>query len=815
MKIKYNFSFGYFLVILLIFGQNTLGQKVVGLVNDSKTKEPIPFATIAIKNTTNGVVADADGRFSLTVPNMAAELVVTAIGYKKMIVVANQATEIKLAPEESQLSEVVVYNKNPANKIILETIARKSENDPEKFDSYTCKIYQKTNISALSDSINESSKLGQRLKNNDLYINESVMERYFAKPNLLKETIIGSKTSGSNGTLFASLSPIFQQFGFYKDYIRFESSVVRDQFNMVSPLVNGTLDRYKFYMLDTLVQNNDTTYVIEFEPKPKSNFSGLKGMLHIHAGTFALQYVQAEPAERNILHFRLEQYYSKIKNQNKFFPDELMIEWFFNDFKIGKQKVVYKVTSYITNVELNPKIPSSFFDENALVIKQSAPFQNEEFWAKNRVDSLSQRDKNTYLYHQRLSLAKKIRQNAVLNGIEWYNAGIVPIGKKIDWVAMDFLDANIYEGFRPTLNLGTNENFNKYIRFDGKLGYGTNDKALKSEARLRIFPEQKWKSKISLSYRQDISEPGNVQYFVWNNVQIPYEVLRTFMISRADSLRQFKLEYTFRPLKNTTVMLSAVDEFRKPTYNYVYMHPMYENASIPMYNFHNQEVNIGVRYAYGERFSQFGRGSITTGVPSPSILFNYINGKFMFKEGVAYYQKLNAKVEYQIKSPRLGETFLNLSAGKVWGDVPYPFLYNGRGAKLEGGGNSIWVGNHFNTMGLYEFMSDTYSTLFVTHNFGKLLLKPKTPWFQPDVSVFQGLAYGSLAHPEHHKYLDFKTLEKGYKESGLMVDNILRFKLMKLARLGIGAGVFYRWGAYELPNQRDNFTTRLVWNVTL
>lgn len=791
------------------------GQQVVGIVYDSKSKEPVPFATISIKNTTQGVVADADGRFTLKAPSMIAELVITAIGYKKITIIANTATEILLPPSNSELTEVVVYNKNPANKIIVEAIAHKDKNDPEKLQSYKCQIYQKTNISALNDSLNESSKLGQRLKNSDLYINESVIERNFAKPNLIKEIVVGSKTSGSNGTLFASLSPVFQQFGFYKDYIRFESSIVRDQFNMVSPLVNGTLDRYKFYMLDTLVQNSDTTYVIEFEPKPKANFSGLKGMLHIHAGTYALQYVQAEPADRNILHFKLEQYYTKVKDKEMYFPDELMIEWYFNDFKIGKQKVVYKVTSYISKVQIDPPIPSSFFDENALIIKQNAPYQTEEFWKTNRVDSLTVRDKSTYEYHQRLSLRKKIRQNAVLNGVEWYNAGIVPLGKKIDWVAMDFLDANIYEGFRPTLNLATNENFNKYFRIDGKLGYGTNDKALKSEARIKFFPEQKYKSKVSLSYRQDISEPGNVQYFVWNNVQIPYEVLRTFMISRADSLRQYKFEYTLRPFKNTSVSFSLVDEFRKPTYDYVYMHPMYERSAIPMYNFHNQEFNIGVRYAYGERFSQFGRGSVTTGVPSPSILFNYISGQLMFKEGKSFYQKLNAKIEYQIKSPKLGETFLNLSAGKVWGNVPYPFLFNGRGSKLEGGGNTIWVGNHFNTMGLYEFTSNTYSNLFITHNFGKLLAKPKAQWIQPDVSVFQGLAYGSIENKEHHKMIDFGTLEKVYRETGLMVDNILRLKMAKIARLGIGAGVFYRWGPYKLPANKDNITTRLVWNVTL
>ena len=74
------------------------------------------------------------------------------------------------------------------------------------------------------------------------------------------------------------------------------------------------------------------------------------------------------------------------------------------------------------------------------------------------------------------------------------------------------------------------------------------------------------------------------------------------------------------------------------------------------------------------------------------------------------------------------------------------------------------------------------------------------------------MAFGSLRNPERHIGVPIKTLEKGYFESGLAVDNLYRQKF-KLFYLGVGVGAFYRWGANRLPEEADNFTYRLVWNI--
>jgi Family of unknown function (DUF5686)/CarboxypepD_reg-like domain len=805
----------HFILPLLFFGIS-LGLKaqvISGQIFDARSKEPLPFVSVTIKNTTKGTSSREDGSFSITVPSRDTELIFSSLGYFPKVLKASKVGEVYLEEKDNQLNEITVHYINPAHRIIDAAIRNKPFNDPEQFPSFRYEVYHKSIVTADIDSLNPNKKLGKILQNSDLFVNESYATRQFIRPNLSKEIITASRTSGTKSTLFTSLTPLLQQFGFYRDFIQFQGRQLQEQLIFVNPLAAGATNRYDFALTDTLItQPGDSTFVIEYEPMKNSNFEGLKGVLHIHSGDFALQYVEAEPAEKASLHFRLEQNYEKI-DEKRWFPTDISAEWLLSEFKIGGQSLRFKIRSSIKNVQINIPIATTDFDENALEIKAEAVYQDENFWKTHRPDSLSVRDKNTYLYHKSMSLAKKIKQTAVLNASEWFVSGIVPLSRHLDLSIQNLFDANTYEGIRPTINILTNESFSKFVRLDVKAGYGFNDRAFKYEGRVRFNLNEKSKMKLSLQYRSDISEPGNVQYFIWNSPQIPYELIRTFQIAKADSLSQFKAELNFRALRYATFSVSFTDEIRKPTYNYTYHNPMHDPMNPLMNDFHTSEIGVGFRYAYGEQFSQVGRGSIITAIPSPTFALHLAQGVLYFPEGKTSYTKVNARVEYNIKTPSLGETFINLTAGKTWGDVPYPYLYNGRGGKAEGG-NLIWIANHFNTMGLYEFTSDQYANLFLTHSFGSLLSKPKTKWFRPDVSVFQGVAIGSLTNDQQaHTGIDFKTLEKGYLESGMMIDNIYRQRFLKLFYVGAGIGVFRRWGANELANNQDNWAYRLVWNV--
>ena len=60
----------------------------------------------------------------------------------------------------------------------------------------------------------------------------------------------------------------------------------------------------------------------------------------------------------------------------------------------------------------------------------------------------------------------------------------------------------------------------------------------------------------------------------------------------------------------------------------------------------------------------------------------------------------------------------------------------------------------------------------------------------------------------------FKVPEKGLFESGLMIKNIYRRSLFSFAYIGVGGGVFYRYGYYTLPKAADNWAFKWGFNIS-
>ena len=92
---------------VLVFAQN---RNVSGTVTDANGK-PIPFASITVKNTKNGVTADADGKFTIKGVASGTVLVITSVGFddKELTVGTSDNVAVSLAPATgSNLTEVVV-----------------------------------------------------------------------------------------------------------------------------------------------------------------------------------------------------------------------------------------------------------------------------------------------------------------------------------------------------------------------------------------------------------------------------------------------------------------------------------------------------------------------------------------------------------------------------------------------------------------------------------------------------------------------------------------------------------------------------------
>ena len=80
-------------------------RQVSGRVLDDANNDPIAGATVTQKGTQNATMTDADGHFSISVPQNST-LVVSMMGYVKQEVSADNSMEIRLVADATQLQEV-------------------------------------------------------------------------------------------------------------------------------------------------------------------------------------------------------------------------------------------------------------------------------------------------------------------------------------------------------------------------------------------------------------------------------------------------------------------------------------------------------------------------------------------------------------------------------------------------------------------------------------------------------------------------------------------------------------------------------------
>ena len=100
----------------------------------------------------------------------------------------------------------------------------------------------------------------------------------------------------------------------------------------------------------------------------------------------------------------------------------------------------------------------------------------------------------------------------------------------------------------------------------------------------------------------------------------------------------------------------------------------------------------------------------------------------------------------------------------------------------------------FETMYFTEFYSDRQISLHLRHQLRPINITDK---IQPELVFVSSHALGDFKDQSVHKNIQFNTLNKGYSESGIEINQIFA---------GFGLSFAYRYGAYHLPTFKENFS---------
>lgn len=792
------------LIMTFFFATASAQHTVEGRVIDASGKQALAFVNIGISGQQKSVSTDIDGKFRISSSVPFSKLIFSYVGYEMLEfpVEGNEKNVvIKLQRKSYDLNEVeVLPGENPAHRIIKLATKNRDKNNPDKIGSYVCNTYSKTywDLVYNTDEVqskNDSSKvdsLKSRLRifseNSHLLMMESVTERKFLYPENLKETVTGTKVSGFKHPSFSASAVDLQPFSFYDDHFRI---LGKDYLN---PITSGSTSKYLFILQDTLFEGNDSVFVISFRPYKGKNFDGLEGVLYINSNAYAIQNVIASPYDKGLIDIKIQQQYSLIDGK-QWFPEQLNYELHYKKYPTKYMGMKLNGKSYITDVKLDVPLKKREFNEETVVMTADASDKDDAYWSSHRIDTLDSKEKKTYTVID--SLGKKEHFDRALKIMEALFTLQIPISV----VSIDLnkiIGFNDYEIVRGGIGLHTNDKLSEWFSTGAYVAYGYKDSIMKYgfDAKINLVKNSK-DYFIKALYSKDLSEPGKTQYFYTK-----YNFTRNTMTYRMDYTEQKEVSLNFRAFNYLTAGIAYNESFRIPRYDYIFL-PDRNDSTETLIGFRSSEIRIKGRYAYKEKMIQTFGQMLSDGTKYPVVYFAFTKGLKGLGAFANYdYDKVSVGIEKSFLVKNFGRTKFLLEGGYLRGNVPYSYLFNGNGSANKG--NYIYVDNTFQTMGLYEFVSDKYVNLFASHDFGSLLFK--RPKFQPQLVVFTNLGYGSLDHPEQHKNLALKTMEKGYYESGLLVNNIVRINYYNIAYLGLGAGAFMRYGYYSSPKTEKNIS---------
>jgi hypothetical protein len=797
-------------LMLFFFFKHSFSQvnRVSGVITDSRTGEPLAFVAVGIKEQQKGTTTDIDGKFSLYSETPFTHLQINYLGYESQIFPvpsAGEGVSVRLVRSSYALKEVVVMpGTNPAERIIRKAVTNKELNRPENLSSFSYESYNKfiytiENPSGPGKSDFADPQAQEFLSRSNLFMMESVTERKYLKPDRSKETVLATKVSGLSEPSIALLATEFQSFSFYPEILKVNTR------NYVNPLSKGTFSKYFFLLEDTVFEGRDTIYVISFKPLPGKNFDALQGVLHINTNGYALQNVIASPIEEEEqsgknqikMGIKIQQKYEFVQGKH-WFPVQLNADLSIKSIiDPGKSVTILGVSrSYIKNIRINPAFSSRDFDHIALDYSKDAGRREESFWKPYRTDSLTEKEKTTYRVID--SLGKKYQFDKIEGLMKYLATGQIPYGiLSVDIARV--LVFNNYEGVRLGLGLHTNDRLLKWMSVGGYYAFGFKDNAAKYGYDLSLQLHERRELKLSLLYFNDVSESGGLSFYNNRKAIISNEGLREYLVKLMDRHIQEEASISFRALKYLNVK-SGIRKFKKvPTDGYLFLGG---DGAAGTFNF--GETELAARFAFRERSIRTFNMLVPVASKYPVLWAQWKQGFKGLLEGEYSYTKLDARVEYSFFIKDVGTPTLQVAAGKIFGDLPNTENYVANASYgLEV--LNIRIINSFQTMRMNEFVSDRYVSFFLSHNFGRLLMRYKR--FQPTIEWSGNVGFGALSNAADHANRTFRTMEKGFFETGISLNN-----MYKMSFLGFGLGVFYRFGPYSFSNELDNMAFLLTYS---
>lgn len=791
---------GFLLFPLLLFGQT----KVSGIVKDN-FGEPVAFANVIFKDSNEGTITNEDGRFYLESDDTYTTLIFSFIGYaEKELLLTEKTTyniEITLEEETAALDEVVVYSgktskkNNPALDILRKIWDNRRENGVKKFNQYSYDKYEKLEFdlntidSALIknrifkgmefvfDQVDTSNVTGNTYL--PIFINEAFSKVY--GDNLLdeeKEILEGNKNSGfdNNNTLIAFVKDLYKEYDVYDNYLKFFDK------SFTSPLSKTGIDVYNYVLLDSAYRDNKWCYNIVYYPRRKNELT-FKGDFWVNDSTWAIKEINLQASKSANVNWVREVY---IEQEFDVLNDSIFLltrDYFLSDFSLRKKEgargVYGKRTTLYDNYDFNKPKSKDFYKEQVDPYQYEVYNRPDDFWETRRLEKLSKDEKGVY---KMLDTLKTVPRFKTL-----YNVGAV--------LASGYYEVNNFD-IGPVFSVfGFNEAEGLRIRLGGRTYFSQNDPwrieafgayGFKDE-RFKFGVSGKWQldraSRLNVfaGHRKDVEQTGaslTTSTDVLGRSLASSSLITVGANDRLSRINLTTVGFEVEPSKNFVVRLtgshrtleSATDTF---SINY------FDEDGIIKSTISQPEIELGFTYTPSRKTSGYGveRTVINDG-DFPTIYLGYTYGLKDILDGDFEYKKLQGLYTQPWNIGGFGRAYTTVEVGKIFDPVPLSLL-----SPIPGNQTLFSIYNSFNQLDFYEFVSDTYASFHLQHDFGGRIFS-RIPFLRKlnlrEVIGFRAV-YGEISQENialNASNIVYQAPEDIYYEYSVGIGNI--FKIFRL-----------------------------------
>ncbi len=718
--------------------------KISGYVYD-ESNEPVAFASVIFKGSTIGTTTNENGKFYLESDDNWDTVEVSFLGYELLTYElpkrVNYDIRFTLKEQADALDAVVIVtgkqskkaSENPAIRILKKIWEQKRKNGVKQFKQYEYDQYEKVefDLNTIDSSLIKSKLFrGMEFVFNEvdtsrvtgktylpIFLNESVKK--ISGDNIInkkREDLIGNKNSGfsNNQVIIDFIDDLYSDYNVYDNYLKFFDK------SFVSPLSRTGIQTYNYVLSDSAYIDNKWCYNIIYYPRRKNELT-FKGDFWVNDSTYAIKEINLQASKSANINWVKEIY---IEQEFEVLNDSVFLikrDYFLSDFALNKKEksrgIYGKRTTLYDNYKFDITKDPKFYDKKVYYYDEDVYNREDDFWNKNRLEVLNKDEKGIYKMLDTLKTVKKFKR--------LYNLGSILASGYIEFPSLNLdygpifstFGFNDVEGLRLRAGGRTYFGPNDLWRLEGFLAYGFRDDKFKYGISGKWLLDKESRLTIFGGNRRDVEQIGaslTSSTDVLGRSLASSAVVAGGANDRLTNINLVNLGFSFEPFRNVVFRLDGSHRQLRSASPGTFSLD-YNDADSPtgVSSQVNQfETRFSVGYFPKREMTGFGVERKEKNDNFARLFAQVSHGSEGFINSDFDYTKLQFSYIQPWQVGGFGRLTTSLELGKTYGDVPLALL-----SVVPGNQTFFSIYNTFPQLDFYEFVTDTYTSLHVEHNF--------------------------------------------------------------------------------------------------